>query len=317
MSDVSGDKKVIAVVGATGQQGGGVARAILDDPDGGFTVRALTRNPSSDAAKALAADGAEVVAADLDDEDSVRAALAGAYGAYFVTAFWEYNDTDREQAQARNMANAAKAEGLAHVVWSTLPDTRIHMGDDERVPTLQGGYKVPHFDSKADAERFFTEAGVPTTFLSTTFYFESFLEYFPPKRGEDGRLVLALPMRDRRLSGIAVDDIGRTAYAIFQRGTELVGRTISIAGENLTGAEYAERFAKEFGEEVVYQPFDVAALRASGADGADDLANMFFYYAEHDEHFAGVRDPEFVRTINPRLQDFATWLSAHRDEFGF
>ncbi|MBB4910781.1 NmrA/HSCARG family protein [Actinophytocola algeriensis] len=311
------DKKIIAVVGATGQQGGGVARAILDDPDGGFAVRALTRDPGSAAAQALAARGAEVVAADLDDEASVRAALDGAYGAYFVTAFWEYNDTAREQAQARNMANAAKAAGLAHVVWSTLPDTRDHLGDDERVPTLQGTYKVPHFDSKAEADRFFTEAGVPTTFLSTTFYFESFLEYFSPKRGEDGRLVLALPMRDRKLSGIAVDDIGRTAYAIFQRGTELAGATISIAGENLTGAEYAERFGKEFGEEVVYQAFDVDALRASGADGADDLANMFFYYAEHEAFFAGARDPEFVRTLNPRLQDFATWLAAHRDQFTF
>lgn len=309
------DKKIIAVVGATGQQGGGVARAILDDPDGGFTVRALTRDPGSDAAKALAARGAEVVAADLDDEDSVRAALDGAYGAFFVTAFWEYNDTAREQAQARNMANAAKAAGVRHAVWSTLPDTREHMGDDERVPTLQGTYKVPHFDSKAEADRFFTEAGVPTTFLSTTFYFESFLEFFPPRRGEDGRLVLALPMRDRRLSGIAVDDIGRTAYAILRRGTDLVGKTISIAGENLTGAEYAERFSKEFGEEVVYRALEVDALRASGAPGADDLANMFFYYAEHDAHFAGARDPEFVRTINPRLQDFATWLAAHRDEF--
>jgi len=310
-----GDKKIIAVVGATGQQGGGLARAILDDPDGGFAVRALTRDPGSAAAQALAALGAEVVAADLDDENSLRKALDGAYGAYFVTAFWEYNDTAREQAQARNMANAAKAAGLAHVVWSTLPDTRHHLADDDRVPTLQGTYKVPHFDSKAEANRFFTDAGVPTTFLSTTFYFESFLEYFPPSRGADGKLVLALPMRDRKLSGIAVDDIGRTAYAVFQRGTDLVGETIDIAGENLTGAEYAERFSKELGEEVGYRPVDVDSLRASGVPGADDLANMFFYYAEHDAYFAGARDPERVRTLNPRLQDFATWLAAHRDEF--
>lgn len=308
--------KVIAVVGATGQQGGGVANAILDDPDGGFSVRALTRNPDSPAAKALAARGAEVVAADLDDEASVRAALDGAYGAYFVTAFWEYNDTAREQSQARNMAAAAKAAGLSHVVWSTLPDTRDHLAaDDERVPTLQGTYKVPHFDSKAEANRFFTDAGVPTTFLSTTFYFESFLEYFPPARGADGTLVLALPMRDRKLSGIAVSDIGAVAYAIFRRGTELVGETINVAGENLTGAEYAERFAKEFGEAVTYQPVPVDAVRGSGAPGADDLANMFFYYAEHDAYFAGARDPEAVRALHPGLRDFATWLAENREKF--
>ncbi len=311
------DKKIIAVVGATGQQGGAVARAVLDDPDGGFAVRALTRDPSSQAARELAARGAEVVAADLDDEASVRAALDGAYGAYFVTAFWEYNDTAREQAQARNMANAAKAAGLSHVVWSTLPDTRDHLAGDERVPTLQGAYKVPHFDSKAEANRFFTEAGVPTTFLSTTFYFESFIEFLAPARGADGRLVLALPMRDRRLSGIAVDDIGRIAYAILRRGTDLVGKTISVAGENLTGAEYAERFAKEFGEEVTYRPVDVGVIRSSGAPGADDLANMFFYYAEHEEVFAGARDPEVVRALHPGLRDFATWLAENRGRFTF
>lgn len=310
------DRKIIAVVGATGQQGGGVARAILDDPEGGFAVRALTRNPDSAAAKALAARGAEVVAANVDDEDSLRTALDGAYGAYFVTAFWEYNDTEREQAQARNMANAAKAAGLRHVVWSTLPDTRNHLAeDDERVPTLQGRYKVPHFDSKAEADRFFTDAGVPTTFLSTTFYFEAFLDFFAPTRGEDGKLVLTLPMRDRKLSGIAVSDIGSVAYAILRRGTELAGETISVAGENLTGAEYAERFGKEFGEEVRYQPIDVDVIRGSGAPGADDLANMFFYYAEHEAYFAGVRDPEVVRTLHPQLRDFATWLAENREKF--
>jgi len=310
------DKKIIAVVGATGQQGGGLAAAILDDPDGGFAVRALTRNPDSAAAKALAARGAEVVTTDVDDEASLRAALDGAYGAYFVTAFWEYNDVVREQAQARAMANAAKAAGLRHVIWSTLPDTRDHIAmDDERVPTLHGEYKVPHFDSKAVSDRFFRDAGVPTTFLSTTYYFDSFLEFFRPARGEDGKLALYLPMGDRKLPGIASEDIGRTAYAILQRGTELVGETISISGENLTGDEYAARFSKELGEEVVYRATSLDDVRASGVPGADDIANMFFYYAEHEEYFAGARDPEFVRTLNPRLKDFSTWLAANRDKF--
>lgn len=310
------DKKIVAVVGATGKQGGGLVRAILDDPDGGFAVRALTRDPGSVAAKALAARGAEVVRADVDDEESLRAALDGAHGAFFVTAFWEYNDVAREQAQARAMANAAKAAGVRHAIWSTLPDTRDHIPeDDERVPTLHGTYKVPHFDSKAEANRFFLDAGVPTTFLSTTFFFESFLDFFRPARAEDGTLAVHLPMGDRKLPGIAADDIGRTAYAILRRGTELVGETISVSGENLTGREYAERFARELGEEVVYRPVGLDAVRAQGVPGADDLANMFFYYVEHEAYFAGARNPEYVRTLNPRLQDFATWLAAHRDAF--
>ncbi|GAB3150123.1 NmrA/HSCARG family protein [Amycolatopsis stemonae] len=308
------DKKIIAVVGATGQQGGGVARAILDDPDGRFALRALTRNPDSAAARELAARGAEVVSADLDDEASLTKAFEGAYGAYLVTAFWEYNSVEREQQQARAMAAAAKTAGLRHVIWSTLPDTRLHLRDD-RVPTLHEHYKVPHFDSKAEAEAFFVEAGVPATFLSTTFYFEAFADFFRPVRDEDGVLALHLPMAAGRLPGIAAEDIGRTAFGVFAQGPSLVGETISISGENLTGEEYAAAFAKELGTEVVYRPLDVEAVRSSGAPGADDLANMFFYYAEHESAFAGARDPEAVRKLNPRLQDFATWLAAHRDAF--
>ncbi|MFL6122818.1 NmrA family NAD(P)-binding protein [Actinophytocola sp.] len=309
-------KKIIAVVGATGQQGGGLARAILDDPDGGFAVRALTRDPSSPAAAALAARGAEVVAADIDDEASVRAALAGAYGAYFMTAFWEYNDVAREQAQAAAMANAAAAAGLAHVVWSTLPDTRDHVPlSDDRVPTLAGAYTVPHFDSKAEADDYFRTAGVPTTFLSTTFYFEAFLDFFKPVRDPDGVLALHLPMGSAPLPGIAAEDIGRTAYGIFRRGVALVGATVAVSGEVLTGAEYAARFAKELGEEVAYRPMSIADMRALPFPGTDDLANMFFYYTEHADYFAGSRDPRHARELNPRLQDFATWLSAHRDAF--
>ncbi|WP_326950984.1 NmrA/HSCARG family protein [Amycolatopsis sp. NBC_01307] len=310
------EQKIIAVVGATGQQGGGVARAILDDPAGRFALRAITRRPGSDAAQALAARGAEVVVADLDDEASLTTALRGAYGAYFVSAFWEYNDVEREQKQARAMAAAAKSAGLQHVIWSTLPDTRLHLRlDDDRVPTLNERYKVPHFDGKAEADAFFVEAGVPTTFLSTTFYFESFLDFFRPVRDDDGVLALHLPMGDRTLPAIAAEDIGRTAFGVFERGPELVGRTISISGENLTGEQYAAAFAKELGEDVAYRPVSVEAVRAQGFPGADDLANMFFYYAEYESVFAGARDPGAVRELNPRLQDFGTWLAAHRDAF--
>jgi uncharacterized protein YbjT (DUF2867 family) len=308
------DQKIIAVVGATGQQGGGLARAILDDPERRFALRALTRNPDSAAAQALAARGAEVVAADLDDEASLTKALEGAYGAYLVTAFWEYNSVEREQQQARAMAAAAKATGLRHVIWSTLPDTRLHLRDD-RVPTLHERYKVPHFDSKAEAEKFFVEAGVPTTFLSTTFYFEAFVDFFRPVRDDDGVLALHLPMGDARLPGIAAEDIGRTAFGVFVQGPSAAGERISISGENLTGEEYAAAFAKEFDAVVAYRPMSVEALRSSGFPGADDLSNMFFYYAEHEDVFAGARDPEAVRELNPRLQDFATWLAEHRAAF--
>jgi hypothetical protein len=214
------------------------------------------------------------------------------------------------------MAAAAKAAGLQHVIWSTLPDTREHIPhDDDRVPTLHGSYKVPHFDSKGEADSFFIDAGVPTTFLSTTFYFESFIDFFRPTRGEDGTLAIHLPMGDRKLPGIASEDIGRTAFGIFERGTELVGQTVNASGENLTGDEYAAAFSKALGEDVAYRPMSLDSMRGMPFPGADDTANMFFFYAEHEEAFAGVRDPEEVRELNPRLQDFATWLTANRDKF--
>ena len=309
-------KKIVAVLGATGAQGGGLATAIVDDPDGEFAVRALTRNPSSEAARALAARGAEVVTVDLDDEDSVRRAFAGAYGAFVVTAFWEYNSAERELAQVRAAANAAKAAGLRHVVWSTLPDTRKHMPlDDDRVPTLQGRYKVPHFDGKGEANQFFIDLGVPTTNLSTTFFFESFITFFQPLRGPDGKLYITLPMGEAKLPGIAAGDIGPTALTLFKRGQEFIGATVSISGENLTGAEYAALMSKEFGEEVDYRPMSLDVVRAFDHPAADDLANMFHFFAEFQDVFAGVRVPEFVRRLNPQLRDFATWLARNRDRF--
>ena len=167
------DRNVIAVVGSTGAQGGGLARAILADPDGGFGVRALTRDPDKDQAQALAAAGAEVVQADLDDEASLERAFAGAYGAFCVTNFWEHYSAEKEIEQARNQAAAAKAAGLQHVIWSTLEDTRDFIPvDDERMPTLQERFKVPHFDAKHEAHQAFSDAGVPTTFLHTAFYWE-------------------------------------------------------------------------------------------------------------------------------------------------
>ncbi|WP_100447284.1 NmrA/HSCARG family protein [Glycomyces xiaoerkulensis] len=307
--------KIIAVVGATGAQGGGLARAILADPDKEFGVRALTRDTGSDEAYELARLGAEVVRADLDDEASVARAFDGAHGAFVVTNFWEHGDPAREQAQAGATARAAKSAGVDHVIWSTLDDTRELVPlDDPRMPTLQGRYKVPHFDAKAEANALFGEAGVPTTFLETTFYWENFLGALKPRR-EDGRLVVSFPMADSPIAGIASVDIGRTALGIFKRGDELVGRTVSIAGDFLTGDEVAAAFSRVLGEEVVYEPMPFDAMRRAGFPGAEDMGNMFQFYAEFSDEFSAKRDLDFVRELDPWLQTFEDWLVAHRDAF--
>jgi uncharacterized protein YbjT (DUF2867 family) len=306
-------KKIIAVVGATGAQGGGLARAILQDPTSEFAVRAITRDVGSDKARALAAAGAEVVAADLHDEASVAKAFEGAHGAYCVTFFWNHFSPETEQKEARNMAQAAKRAGLKHVIWSTLEDTRrwVPLSDD-RMPTLMGKYKVPHFDAKGEADAYFREAGLPTTYLLTSFYWDNLIHFgMNPRPGPDGNLVFALPMGDRRLSGIAGEDIGRCAYGVFKGGNEHVGKTIGIAGGHLTGSEMAAALTKALGRSVSYSaiPFDV--YRGLGFPGAEDLGNMFQFYHDFNDDFRNARSVEFSRRLNPQLQGFGDWLAAN------
>jgi len=308
-------KRIIAVVGATGAQGGGLVRAILGDPQSPFSVRAVTRDPDSDKARALAAQGAEVVQADLDDQASLERAFQGAYGAFCITNFWEHFSPAREQAQVRNMAVAAKAAGLQHVVWSTLEDTRKWVSlDDDRMPTLQEHYKVPHFDGKGEADAFFDEAGVPTTFLLTSFYWDNFIHFGAgPQRGEDGSLYLNLPMGNRKLPGIAAADIGQAAYAIFKGGQRFVGETVGIAGEHLTGAQMAEAMTEALGEPVRYNPVPFDVYRGFGFPGADDMGNMFQFKHDFEDYFCGARPIEESRALNPQLQGFRGWLSENAD----
>lgn len=305
------DKKIIAVMGATGAQGGGLVRAILDDPQGGFAARAITRDERHDKARALAALGAEVVAASVDDPASLARALQGAHGAYFVTFFWEHFSPDREMAHARNMAQAAQDAGLKHAIWSTLEDTRRWYPEgDTRMPTLMGKYKVPHFDAKGESNRFFAEAGVPTTNLLTSFYWDNLIAFgMGPKPGPDGTLVFTLPMGNAKLSGIAAEDIGRCAYGILKEGSPWIGKTVGIAGEHLTGAEMAAALTRVLGREVRYHAMPVEAYRKLEFPGAEDLGNMFQFYADYADYFGAARDLAVARKLNPKLQPFATWLS--------
>ncbi|UHQ19165.1 NmrA/HSCARG family protein [Lysobacter sp. KIS68-7] len=303
--------KTIAVVGATGAQGGGLARAILDDPKGGFRVRAITRHADSDKARALAAAGAEVVAADLDDEASLERALKGAYGAFFVTNFWEHFSPDKELAQARNLAQAAKAAGVKHIVWSTLEDTRKKVPlSDDRMPTLMEKYKVPHFDAKGESDALFE--GLPTTWLATSFYWDNLIYFgMNPKPGADGVLEFVLPMDDAKMPGIAAEDIGRSAYGLFQAGDAFIGKHVAIAGEHLNGKEMASALSDALGREVRHAAVSPAQFRGFGFPGADDLGNMFQYKRDFEADFRGPRDVEATRKLNPRLQSFRQWLAAN------
>jgi len=308
------DKRIIAVIGATGAQGSGLVKAILNDPNSAFAVRAITRNTNSDKTKELAKLGAEVVAANVDDPESLKNAFRDAYGAYCVTFFWEHYSPEKEMAHARGMAEAAKSNGVKHVIWSTLEDTRKWVPlSDNRMPTIHDKYKVPHFDGKGEANQFFSSAGVPVTFLLTSFYWENFIFFgMGPKKDQSGKLAITLPMRDKKLTSMAAEDIGKCAYGIFKKGSEFIGKTVGIAGEHLTGAQMASSMSRALGTEISYNAVEPEVYRGFGFPGADDLGNMFQFYCDFEHVCCGARDLDFSRSLNPTLQSFDTWLSKNK-----
>ena len=307
--------KVIAVLGSTGGQGGGLCRAILADPGGGFACRAVTRNPEKDKAKALAARGAEVVKADLDDVESLKKAFAGAHGVFGVTNFWEHFSAEKEKAQAKNIADAAKAAGVKHVIWSTLEDTRQFMSaDDKRMPMLQEKYRVPHFDAKAEANAFFS--GVPATMLVTSFYWDNlFMFGLAPKKGDDGQYAWAFPMGNSKLAGIAGEDIGKCALGVFKGGDQYIGKTVGIAGEFLTIDQMGQSLSKNLGLGAVkYNAVEPDVYRSWGFPGADEMGNMFQADRDFEKQMMGNRNLDEARKLNPALQTFDQFVNKNKDK---
>jgi uncharacterized protein YbjT (DUF2867 family) len=307
--------KIIAVMGATGAQGGGLVRAILNDKQGGFTARAITRNVNSDKAKALAKMGAEVVQADVDNEESIRKAFEGAYGAYCVTFYWEHFSPEKEQAHAKNMAQAAKEAGVKHVIWSSLEDMRKWVPlSDNRMPTLMGKYKVPHFDAKGEANKFFTDLDLPVTIMNTSFYWDNMIYFgMGPKKGPDGKLAITFPMGDKKLPAMAAEDIGKCAYGIFKKGQEFIGKTVGISGEFLTAAQMAEQLSEVLGKEIVYNSVSPEVYRGFGFPGAEDLGNMFQVKRDFEKEYCANRDLELSRSLNPELLTFRKWAEKYKD----
>ena len=308
------NKKIIAVVGGTGAQAKGLIHAILNDSEGGFMVRAITRNAGSDKAKELAKLGVEVVEANVEDKATLVKAFKGAYGAFCVTFFWEHFSPEKENQTAKNMAEAASEAGVKHVIWSTLEDTRkwIPLSDD-RMPTLHGKYKVPHFDAKGESNVYFEKSGVPYTLLNTSFYWENFIYFgLGPQKGADGNLAITFPMGDKKLPGIASGDIGKCAYAIFKACKEYQGKTVSIAGEHLTGNQMAEAFSKHLGVDVRYNAVPPSVYRSFGFPGADDMGNMFQFKADFEADYCGARDINATKKLNPGLLNFDTWLEQNK-----
>lgn len=292
------DKKLVLVVGATGGQGGSVARHLL--ADGRFAVRALTRNPESETARALADAGAEVVRGDLDDAQSIRHALRGCWGAFGVTNFWEH--FGREYEHGRNLIDAVAESGVEHFVFSALPSPHRISG---------GELPVPHFDIKAQLEDHVRERGIPATIIHVASYYENFLSHFLPRRQEDGSFVFGFPQGDAPLAQVSVEDVGGVVAAIFARPEEFRGRTVTIVAEDRPAAEYAAVFTRVLGVPVSYRHVPREVYASLGFPGAGDLANMFDY----NRRFVPSRAAEIeeTRRLYPEARAFEPWVAANRE----
>jgi uncharacterized protein YbjT (DUF2867 family) len=293
-------KSTILVIGATGAQGGGVARHLLDR--GRFGVRALTRNPDSEKAKSLEEAGAEVVQGDLSDPPSLRRALDGCGGCFGVTNYWEHFGDEVQQGM--NLVDAVADSDVRHFVFSTLPSVTGATG---------GELASPHFDVKAEMEAHARERGIPATFVHYAFYFENFLAFFPPQKQEDGSWAFGFPQGDTPLAGVAVEDGGAVVAEIFERRDEFIGENLYLVGDDIPAAEYAEVMSRISGKDVRYTYIPRETFASFDFPGAEDLANMFEFYRTKVPNRRA--DLERSRALHPGMRTFETWLAERKDEF--
>ena len=247
----------ILVLGGTGRQGGATARELLRR---GRVVHALVRDPQAPAARALADAGAVLVRGDFDDEASLRAAMTGVHGVFSVQTFRTPGGVATEERQGKAVADAAARTGVAHLVYSSVGGAERSSG-------------VDHFESKWHVEQHIQKLGVPATVLRPTMFHEVFLDTGP--RLVDGRLVLGLWLRpDVPLQLIATSDIAGFAADAFEDPDTWLGRQVEIAGDELTGPQMAEAFARVAGIPARYQELPIDQLRAV----RPDLAAMFDFF---------------------------------------
>lgn len=285
-------RKTILVFGATGAQGGSVARSLL--ARGRFAVRAITRNPDSPAAQQLRELGAEIVKGDLDDPASLYAALLGCDAAFGVTNFWEH--FEKEGPQGRNLVNAVAASRVEHFVFSTLPPIEKETG---------GALRSPHFDLKAEHEELARSLGIPATFVHVPFYYENFLYFFPPRPSADGGFTFGFPQGNTPLAAISVQDVGSIVAPLFEERERWIGKVLKLAGDEIQAKEYAAIMSRVTGQQIRYTHVPREVFAALGFPGAEDLADMFEYYRLHIP--SRLRDIESCRTLAPELQSFETW----------
>jgi len=290
----------ILVAGATGLQGGAVARHLLKLAK--FEVRCLTRRPDSEAAKAFKQLGADMVKADLDDPASLKLALRGCTGVFGVTNYWEA--FQREYQQGVNLIDAASDAEVSHLVLSTLPSA---------AKISSGAIVLSHFESKARMEEHARLRGVPFTFVHVAFYFENFVNYFSPRKQADGTYGFGFPLAEAPLASLAVDDTGGVVTAIIENRAEFLGATVEIVGDQMSAGQFAQIMSRVLRRKVTYNHIPRDAYAALGFPGARDLADMFEFLRVH----VPSRRAEIAqcRRLYPSMQTFEAWLQSNVEGF--
>ncbi|GJP96743.1 hypothetical protein CBS115989_4409 [Aspergillus niger] len=259
---MSQEKKLFVVFGATGIQGGSVARAILADPIASkqFNVRAITRDPSKPAARSLAQQGAELMKADLEDKDSLRLALKDAYAVFAVTNFWETFDAAAETRQGMNVADVAKELDVKHLIWSSLPGISRITND-----RLTG---VVHFDNKARVDDYIRELSIPHTIVALAIYAAFFFEILTPLPTAPPSYVLAFPEPTSAQTTVPIidptADLGKFVKGILLNPGKTLGQNFNVAGKEYTFEEIVSA-AKGMGVDISFQPVDKETFRAGMA----------------------------------------------------
>ncbi len=282
------DRDVILVSGATGQQGGAVARHLLSQ---GYRVRAMTRKPQEARAQALAAAGAQVVAADLDDVASLERALAGAWGTFAVQNTWEAG-VEREEEQGKQFAEVAKRTGVSHLVYTSVGSADRDTG-------------IPHFDNKFRVEQKIRSLGFPSwTILRPVFFMDNFLSPWFKPGIDEGKLIMAVEP-DTVLQMIAVDDIGWFGSRAFERHEEMNGVEMDIAGDQHTLPQTAEILARAAGRKIEFVRAPIEEVRKGSADYAKMLE--WFDSVGYDADIEALK-----KTYGYRPKTLADWGSKQK-----
>ncbi len=291
------NKQTILVTGATGAQGGSVAKALLAQDQ--FNVRILTRNAASAKAKQLSQMGAEIVEGDLDNKQSLLGAMKDCYGVFGVTNFWEH--FQNEYQQGKNLIDAVNASGIQHFVYSALPSySKLSMGK----------YAVPHCDIKADLEQYAQSLEIPSTFVHVAFYYENFLTFFPLQDDGNGNLFFGFPQGDTKLAAVSVEDCGAVVAGVFNHPQEYIGRKVGIVGDDKSCAEYAAILSRELGRKVYFRHINRDLYAAMDFPGAEELANMFEVQRLHISN--RLLDLIESNGLNPLMQSFEQWVRTNK-----